>query len=370
MKRYVVVFSGFNIRAVIAFIRTLEDNSVSYGVIAKSNDDDIFKTKYKSKVVYIRKQIALNLSDLLYSIKLIKEAIDYDKCMIAPSTEALNRFILDNERHFEALGCIFPVVNKDLYKLVSDKYSFGNLCKNHNIKVPGEFETIESATFPFVAKPKKYFSSSKKALTPLIITSIDELNNFELKYNKDDFFFQAYIEGRCIYLLYYFGKGNKVDKLSQENFIQQENGGSMIYAKLSYFHNEDISKAYEKLFFNIGFRGLVMIELKIENNECIMIEANPRFWGPSQLFVDANYNFFEFMLMDYDFIELDAVKNTPLPDATYFWNDGIVGNIDARNDVFFYNYSRFVFHKEMGRLIDNEIFNRKDTKILYKECAK
>ena len=41
-----------------------------------------------------------------------------------------------------------------------------------------------------------------------------------------------------------------------------------------------------------------MVEVKHLSNKNYMIEANPRFWGPSQLFVDAGINLFEAFLVD------------------------------------------------------------------------
>ena len=34
-----------------------------------------------------------------------------------------------------------------------------------------------------------------------------------------------------------------------------------------------------------------------------MIEANPRFWGPSQFYHDCGIEFFELFLKDYDIID-------------------------------------------------------------------
>ena len=53
----ILIFSGFNPRAVLAFIRTLEKNNISdYGIIANGICDRIFLTKYASKVIYVRKE--------------------------------------------------------------------------------------------------------------------------------------------------------------------------------------------------------------------------------------------------------------------------------------------------------------------------
>ena len=64
MKK-VIIFSGFNQRAVIAFIRTLEKLSVDYAIIACTKNDTIFKTKYKNKVITTRQVLQLDLNDII-----------------------------------------------------------------------------------------------------------------------------------------------------------------------------------------------------------------------------------------------------------------------------------------------------------------
>ncbi|WP_304544138.1 hypothetical protein [Sulfurimonas microaerophilic] len=363
MKKGIVIFSGFNLRAVVAFIRTLEEQKLPYVIIAKSKDDDIFKTQYKKQVFSIRQKIHLDLNDLLSSIKEIKKKSAFDKCMIAPSTEALNRFILDNINDFKYLNCFIPLVPKIQYEKISNKYSFSLMCKKYGIKVPEEYEKFDNIKLPFVAKPKTYLINGN-TYAPMIIRTVEELQAFKLKYSLKDFYFQEYVEGRCIYLLYYFDKKGHVYKLSQENFIQQEAGKSMIYAKLSNFHNHKVSNKFEMMFLQENFNGLVMIELKVQDDNYKMIEANPRFWGPSQLFVDANYNFFEFLLNDYGFdvkTSIQAQKGK----TCYFWDDGISKNIENREALMFYNYTREQFYKNIDSLLQCEVFNRRDTIELY-----
>ena len=365
MQKGLLVFSGFNIRAVIAFMRTLEKNNVPYGIIAKSNTDDIFQTDYCKKVVAIRNTTQLDLNDMLNSIEEANVNLKCNEYIIAPSTEALNRFVLEHLDSFEDKKCIFPTVERKLYEKISDKYSFETMCKNFQINTPDQYLTIQNRSFPFVAKPKQYFSADNNIYAPKIINSDTELKKFLCDYNQEDFYFQEYVDGRCIYLLYYFYKNNKVDKFSQENFLQQENGKSMLVAKSSDYHNSSISNKFEKLFSSISFRGFVMIELKFYDNKFFMIEANPRFWGPSQLFVDANVNLFESFLIDYGILkEKKVVKNEKK--AIYFWNDGVLEDFEERKDLAYYNYTKKELKEELPGLNQIEIFNKKDTIKLYK----
>ncbi|MEC9209210.1 MAG: hypothetical protein VX762_02160 [Bacteroidota bacterium] len=360
MKKGILVFSGFNTRAVIAFIRTLEKNNVLFGIIAKSNIDDIFQTDYAKKVVSVRNSIPLDLNDMLNSIEKANINLKCNEYIIAPSTEALNRFILKHIDSFEDKKCIFPTVERKLYEKISDKYSFETLCKDFRIKTPAEYLTIHDISLPFVAKPKQYFSDNHQIYSPIIINSDTEFEKFLCDYNQEDFYYQEYVDGRCIYLLYYFYKNNKIDKFSQENFLQQEEGKSMLVAKSSNYHNSSISNKFEKLFVAISFRGFVMIELKYNNKEFVMIEANPRFWGPSQLFVDANMNLFESFLCDFEILkERKIVHNEK--QVLYFWDDGVSENFKERKELAYYNYTMREFKEELPMLNKIEIFNKKDT---------
>ena len=364
MKRF-LIFSGFNIRAVIAFIRTLEDKRVHYAIIAKSESDDIFQTIYADKVVAIREYISLDLDDMVAVIKSVQSMFEEDRFIIAPSSEALNRFFLDYRETFKELHCELPLVDKSLYEMVSDKYAFGKVCFKSDITVPLHSDKIDDFVLPFVAKPKKYVSENGKIYSPEIIQTIEALEAFKSRKNLKDFYFQEYIEGRSIYLLYYVDKEQNIYKYSQENLMQQENGKSMLLAKSSSFHNHKISLKFEKLLRNIQFRGLIMIELKLQNDKFFMIEANPRFWGPSQLFVDAGCNLFEIFLYDYGVI--GKIENCCLTggDFIYFWDDGISENFKDRNKVAYYNYDIEKFQSDLSKLKQIEIFNRKDTENLY-----
>ena len=90
-KQAIVIFSGFNMRAVIAFLRTLEKNHLDFYIIAISQNDPIFKSKYSSNVVSIREKISLDLADISKSLSKVRNITHADELFIAPSTEALNR---------------------------------------------------------------------------------------------------------------------------------------------------------------------------------------------------------------------------------------------------------------------------------------
>lgn len=364
-KKALIVFSGFNQRAVVAFLRTLEQKHVAYTLIASSPEDSIFQTKYRQRVSCTRKVKALSLDDLLESIRKAKKTLIADEYVITPSTEALNRFIIKHRNVFESQGCNIPLIDEALYEKLSDKYAFGELCKQHGIRVPAEYESIELATLPCVAKPRKYVAADGRTYSPILIHTRDELESFKELFAPSDFYFQEFIDGESLYLLYYFYRGGTVAKFSQKNLIQQPDGKSIIAAVSSEFHTDQESDKYEKLFKSIGFNGLVMVEVKNQNGLHYMIEANPRFWGPSQLFIDAGVNLFEAFLFDNGFISTKPNVSPEPKETRYFWYGGMTGLSDDK--VTYHGYSKELFEKERDDWMAADVYSREDTKYLYKQ---
>lgn len=358
---HTVIFSGYNPRALMALMRTLKNQNLDFSIIAKSEEDDIFKTQYKNNVVSIRRKKSLELDDIEKCIEEIKFNKSVKECLIIPSTEALNRFLLDNRDYFETLGCKIPLPNKGVYETVSDKAKFSKFCQDNNVEIPQKLE-CKIENIPFVAKPKSYTNSENQIFSPVLITSEEIYNEFIKTHNLSDFYYQEYLNGESYYLLYYFTKNNDVIKFSQKNLVQQSGGKSIVSAVLANIHNDEISTVYENLFKKLNYQGLVMIELRKQQDTYYMIEANPRLWGPSQLFVDAKINFFEYFLADNHF-DIKITHNDTNSDAKYFWNGGFNG------DVVYLGINKAEFLNKYPDFFEYEIYNRSDSnEIFKKEC--
>lgn len=357
-KNVILIFSGYNERAIVSFLRTLKKNKIdNYFIIAKNNEDSIMKTEYKDKVIYIRSKIELDLDEIFYVISILKKKFNFKKYLLAPSTEALNRFMLQKRKVLEEHDCIIPLADKKIYEEISNKKSFSDLCKKNRISIPKEIDIKSEYLEPFVAKPRNYYEESvKKVYSPILIQNEDDFKEFIANYNKDFFYFQEFIKGQSIYLLFYFCKNGKVYKFSQENLMQQSEGKSIIAAVNSNLHESNISNKFVNLFKKLNYTGMVMVEIRINKEKYYMIEANPRFWGPSQLFVDCNCNFFEVFLKEYGFIKKKIKFSQNDKEVRYFWSDGIKQDKMKGNSPTFYanriNYDEW---------IESDIYNRKDT---------
>ncbi len=133
--------------------------------------------------------------------------------------------------------------------MVSDKQSFGCICKENNILTPEEYSNLVEIKYPCVAKPKKYFSETTgKILAPVILLDKTALNIFKRAEKMKDYYFQEYIDGVSYYLLYYFHRNGRVYKYSQKNIVQQPDGKSMVAAVSAKYHLNGESNQVRKTF--------------------------------------------------------------------------------------------------------------------------
>lgn len=355
-KKAFIIFSGFNPRAVIALCRKFTEHNLPFYIIALSPEDPIMYSSYQSNIKWIRSDQRLNLDELLIAIGYIKETIVLNEITVVPSSEALNRFLLTNRKILLENDINVPLVTSGLYELISDKYSFGQLCKARGLAVPIEYASDEINHFPVVAKPRQY-SDGKLTLSPVIIYNSVELTRFKENNCINDFYFQEYIEGDSYYLLFSFDKEGNVVAFSQKNLIQQGNGKSITLAESANIHLEQIGNDYMSLFDDLGYFGVVMVEIKRTSTHDFMIEANPRFWGPLQLVVDCEVSLIELWIKMCGFQIDNQLKDIP-QGGFYLWLYGLTSAL--KNKSIMYHTDDSILDN-LSVFIKNDIYLREDS---------
>lgn len=365
-----ILFSGFNPRAVVTLCRIFSKYSIPFYIVALDQEDPITLTSYLPHIKWVRKKRQLDLDEFIESIEWIRLNYNLDEAYVVPSTEALNRFMLAHREYLENHNIIVPLVDKPLYELISNKYSFGELCTQSGLQVPKEVDIEINEVYPIVAKPKGYLAG--RSLSPVIIKDSSNLDTFKKTYDINDFYFQEYIYGESYYLLYSFDKEGNSVAFSQQNYMQQGNGKSIVFAESSNIHNEEIGILYKNLFENLNYFGVVMVEIRKSNSAFYMIEANPRFWGPLQLTYDCSVPIVEKWIQMLGF-DLDIENNKPVKEGKYFWLAGLLNALKNNNvmyhvegncissleeyipiDLFFREDSRKYFYHENKGQLDNE----------------
>lgn len=363
-----LLVSGYNPRAVLSFCRFASQNNLDFVVVARNTNDEILTSDYKDKVIIIRETNSLTIDDFIYWQKKINKTL-----LIIPSTEYLNRLMLDNRNILEDHNYIIPLCNKMIYETVSDKYLFGNICKKNGIPIPVEYNEND-ILFPCVIKPRKYFNNDGTvAESPEIIFSKEDYNKFVLNRNMQNYYIQEFITGKSVYLLFYFSKDGSILSYSQENIMQQSQGSSIIAAFSSNYHELSFTEEFKKMLISIKYTGLIMIELRVkENGDIYMIEANPRLWGPSQLILDSNMNLWHYFINDWLDECISFNKKKYITGVPYFWSGGIwLDSIEGNNIVFHSGYSELKFFNDYWNLLSNDIYLRQDSqKIFFNEHGK
>jgi predicted ATP-grasp superfamily ATP-dependent carboligase len=216
---------------------------------------------------------------------------------------------------------------------------------------------------PFVAKPRQYGSATSGQIKPYLVFTPADRGHFLGRENPDNFFFQEFVTGRSIYLLAHIARDGAVTTCAQENLIQQARGGSMILARRHSFHLDPEAGRYLSLLKSVGFHGLIMIEVRRcdRTGRAVMIEANPRMWGPMQFALDQGVDLFAPLLADHGAdvpagIQADAAR------PHYFWSGGLTRQSQPYT---FHNYSSRQFLDEYPQIAGSDLFLRDDSRRLH-----
>jgi len=359
-----IIFSGWNHRAIVAFCRFCKKNKINALIVAKNDSDPILLTDYKDNVIFIRQESDLSMN-LFQEVKSIALTQGYTNLVLMPTTEYLNRFFLTNRKELEEMGYIIPLCEERLYEIISDKIEFEQLCKQQGIATPKDYSDISEVNIPFVVKPQKYFfqkgtSVANVAEKPKLILTKDDFEHV-LNVNPNEYYCQEFIGGEAYYLLYYFSKDGSVSVYSQKNLMQQHGGLSIVAAEASLIHKDPRTEAYTKLFKSIGFHGLVMVEFRSYKGQFYMIEANPRFWGPSQLILDADMDLFARFAKDYGMLS-EMAHYKYKPGTKYSWFGGVVNTSCLKESIAFHNaYNSDEYLRNIAQWISIDIYRRNDT---------
>ncbi|MGQ9472615.1 MAG: ATP-grasp domain-containing protein [Candidatus Caldatribacteriaceae bacterium] len=362
-QKAVLIFSGYNDRGVVAFCRFCKTTGIPFFIVAASLKDKLLLSSYFKNLLEVRDAPHLDINSFQKYREKLSEISFRDQILILPSTEFLNHFLLAERDVLESMGYVIPLCSENLYRTISNKHNFYILCQDWGISVPRELSP-ERCEPPFVIKPRTYFTCDKKSVNfkTMLVSNSEELEKYHKILCYPDVFIQEFVEGRSIYLLFYFGKDKTYSVYSQENFMQQYNGRSIIAAESTNFHEHPEVEKFVNLFLGIGFSGLVMVEVRLKGEKLCMIEANPRIWGPSQLINDANMDLFHRFALDFGLIEGYQLPSLSYREKIkYFWFGGIFEDFSFGNQITFHNYHRERFCEEFVSWLQRDVYLREDT---------
>lgn len=347
-EKAALLFSGHNQRSVVALCRYFSSIRQPFVIVSSSQTDPIYKTDYKSSVIFEREDSSLSVSLFEKISQISQKELAY-----CPTSEYLNNFFLEHAELLSDLNFFSCMPSKKIYADVTGKKS-SQLIFNHcdDISIIEELP-IKEATIPFVLKPFKNIVDGK-VLYPFIIQTEKESREILNSVPHNLYFAQKYINGQSYYCCGYLSQNGKYSLYWQENLLQQPNGKSIVFAKSCKNPGIKEQQMIEALK-RTGFHGPFMIEFLKEKNSFHFIEINPRFWGPLQLGVDFNSRFINLFAADQFGQEIHSVHKNEEKDKYYAWYFG------AKNQ----ELKEYPACEGINNVEDlmwaNDVYNRQDT---------
>lgn len=284
-----LVFSGGNDRAVLAFLRALSLCDQRAYIVARTRTDRIFRTRFRQDVVHLRETAELTLGIFFDCIQQVRKFAGDRTLVILPSSEYFNDFLLQHREKIKQLGCEIPLVDTEIYRLLTNKRSAADFFAAAGIAIPAEFPVLADARLPLVAKPIRNVNARGVSLYPMLLHTKMDMQQFSSTNEITDFFFQEYVHGQSLYLFVHIsGDSRHVLAWSQQNMLQQPQGKSMLLAQPCELHNLPVARHLLDVLHSAKFTGLGMIELIQDGDRITFIEMNPRIWGPIQFCVDQD----------------------------------------------------------------------------------
>lgn len=358
----VLAFSGYNPRGLVAFWRTLAVRGVALHIVAAGPGDFVFKTAFKDRVVSTRRCADLLWSDLERVLDEARLASPHDDLVLCPSSEYLNHFALENRDRFSERGIQVPLVPKEVYDLVTNKESFASFCRLHGLRTPERVERLDPGSIPFVAKPRKNIAGGR-TLYPYLVTSPRTYQEFIRSESVDDYYLEEYVaEPGSYYLLYYVSKTGDAVSFSQRNLLQQGGGKSMVLCEPARLHEGQLSSTIVRMLTGAGFFGLVMVEVRRHRDGHVVLEANPRLWGPSQLHVDNHTGIFDAFLADHlGLPRQESPPPAPARSVPYMWTGGLVDARRRRSGLMWHVRGGAKRALALARALFRDVYLRRDT---------
>lgn len=345
------------------FLRSLRQCGARANVIARTEDDRILHSGFRRDVKWVRPTHDLSLEIFSESVRRVRADSGEATFVVLPSTEYFNTFLLRHRCEIEEMGCHIPLIQASLYARLTEKRTAVDFFSNAGLAVPNQISALSSCEPPLVAKPLCNVSASGQSLYPHLLNTRTELEVFLTTHDTKDYFFQEYVNGDSLYLLFHLSRTGAQDFIwSQRNLLQQPEGKSMLLAESSDFHDSETAARIVRALHNVGFHGLGMVEMIRTADRDVFIEMNPRIWGPIQFCFDQQELLLQAFIGEalHDDPMYFANCRPKLRRTRYFWLGGLLETLRAGKQPEWHTARRALLPVVLRNLA-SDIYLRKDS---------
>jgi hypothetical protein len=314
--------AGSNERALIALCRGFTRYGIDFGLIGRGPDDLLLRSKYAGHFLGMGSRDTLSVADILWSVQKARRRYGRRNWVICPTSEHMNRHLLEKRDVLLAEGVELALCDGELYRKLSDKRSFRAYCLGAGLDVPPLLQADpHSAPLPFVAKPNENINAEGRILYPYIVRTEADRKRFLRDRDWEQFHLERFVRGESWYILYYIDGCGGLRSGAQRNLLQQGQGKSVVLARTEKYPDVGLVHHLALRLRVDRYRGFIMVEVRRDHTNAVMIEAIPRCWGPFQLTLDAKMGLFEAFLNDYGY-DIDLIAPTE-DGVLYLWKEGL-----------------------------------------------
>lgn len=308
-----LLFSGHNERAVLALCRYFTRAGLGFAIVAAGPDDAIYRTAYRSRVVYERSDPSVGVALLRRIVGLAAAPLVY-----VPTTEFINHFVLRHRAELAGAGLHVGLPAREVYERLTGKLASQALMDGiAGVRLPARLP-MQDLRAPCVLKPCENLHGDRVAY-PLLCDTPQSLDAALAGLDGATWFAQEYLRGQSYYLCAYLCRDGRRAAFWQENLMQQADGKSIVLARTGDNPGIDADALFARLHA-IGYHGPLMVEFICDERGLHYIETNPRFWGPLQLALDACPALLELFVLEHGAMPGRALP--PSGTSYYAWSHG------------------------------------------------
>ncbi len=240
----------------------------------------------------------------------IKEITENEKPdVLLPVSEITTLMIMEEKEDLEKV-CSIPFSSFSSVDRAANKFEVIKLAQKIGISIPITFflenpqdlktqcSFVEKNNFPIVIKPSRSRISNVDGWRTTAVKYANDYNELKSIINNmpDDSYpllLQERIYGPGVGVFACFNHGKMIAAFSHRRLREKPPSGGVSVLRESIPVNNGLKSRSEKLLKELGWRGVAMVEFKLDNRtgDFKLMEVNGRFWGSLQLAIDAGVNF-------------------------------------------------------------------------------
>ena len=227
--------------------------------------------------------------------------------VIYPMTEVTIPLVLSVRDEISLFGCRVPFDALETLEQLSNKCSLVKLAQKIGIAVPDTIFIYDPQTlskdklpqkYPLVFKPYKsrildgnHWVMGTVKFVESLIEAADLLVN-DPAFSRYPFMIQEKVKGQGQGVFVLYNHGLLVTSFAHKRLREKPPSGGVSVLCQSQTPSKTILESAKLLFDAVKFHGVAMAEFKVSPEGVpYLMEINARFWGSSQLAIDAGVNF-------------------------------------------------------------------------------